>query len=262
LAFRIHFFHETIPSLFRHIISTPGPHKKQILLSPASATIASMMPALLSITLVGIWVATFSFVVSPANGQDCADPAGAVVAIMECIKVEDSECAAAGYPAEGFKKIHNGEGTDELIDRSVQTWIFIMALSDLNIEISQMENVAPNVALISYEEETVLTSGEDFGLPPSMEYPYSFTYTQTEQAYVSVDGDCKITLWNQTGSDEEQVAVDTAFADLVAEPPILCALDPSTCDEGSPTPTADSSAHSSVLSTVRLFVPLLGFALL
>lgn len=182
----------------------------------------------------------------------CDDPITAVLATMDCLAAEDAECAAAGYPPEGFQKIHNGEYDDngEFIDRSVAIWQGIMALADISLVTWNTSNAGPNIASMYYNETTVLTSGVDFGLEPSSDYPFSQTYVQTEHAFVTVDGDCKIILWNQTGSDEEQVAVDTAFGDLVAQPAIACAFYLDDCN----VTTSSSPIASAFLSSLSSLV--------
>ena len=52
---------------------------------------------------------------------------------------------------------------------------------------------------------------------PSIEYPFSQTFVQHEHALVTVDGDCKIALWDQYGDDMEQAVVENASVDLFME---------------------------------------------
>ena len=52
---------------------------------------------------------------------------------------------------------------------------------------------------------------------PSDEYPFGQTFVQHEHALVTVDGNCKIALWDQYGDDMEQAVVETATADLFKE---------------------------------------------
>ena len=52
---------------------------------------------------------------------------------------------------------------------------------------------------------------------PSDQYPYDQTFVQHEHALVTVDGNCKIALWDQYGDDMEQAVVETATADLFKE---------------------------------------------
>ena len=52
---------------------------------------------------------------------------------------------------------------------------------------------------------------------PSTEYPFSQTFVQHEHALVTVDGDCKIALWDQYGDDMEQAVVENASVDLFME---------------------------------------------
>ena len=182
----------------------------------------------------------------------CDDPIGAVLAAMECMKVEDAECTAAGYPPGGFQKIHNGIYDDNgaFADRSVATWQGIFALADISLVTWNETNVVdqPNVASFHYNETTVMTDGQVFGLGPSTEYPFSQTYLQTEHAFVTVDGECQIILWNQTGIDEEQVIVDNAFADLVAVPEIYCLFNPDECT-GTATPTGSGEDAPDTTAT-------------
>lgn len=45
-----------------------------------------------------------------SNKGGCADPAKAVVGLLDCLAAEDAECAAAKY-GPGFLRIHNEEDT-------------------------------------------------------------------------------------------------------------------------------------------------------
>ena len=89
-------------------------------------------------------------------------------------------------------------------------------------------------------ETLVLTNGSDFGLPPSTQYPFSFSNVQDEEAWVGVNDDCQIILWNQTSTDGEHAAGEKAFEDLLAVPEIACALDPTACA------TTDEAADETV----------------
>lgn len=49
---------------------------------------------------------------APRNGKNkgCADPAGVVVGVLDCLAAEDAGCAAAAY-GPGYETIHNEEET-------------------------------------------------------------------------------------------------------------------------------------------------------
>ena len=58
-------------------------------------------------------------------------------------------------------------------------------------------------------------------------YPWNATFVQHERALVTVDEHCKIVVWEQTGDDQEQVAVDDAVR------AVLCSVGfygPEECD--------------------------------
>lgn len=195
------------------------------------------------------------------KAQECDDPAAAVAATMSCIEMQDAECAAAGYDLEGtINKVHNG-GEPEIIDRTAAWWQGFFPIATQTIDIQEQENVGPNQASITYTETIKLTDGSTLGLTPSTEYPFGAVFVQQEAAIVSVNSDCKITYWNQTGDDDEQALVEKGFADLLAEPSVACVINGGTSCDGSNTsaPTTEPTTAGSLsmeLYAIDLLLPI------
>jgi hypothetical protein len=147
----------------------------------------------------------------------CADPVGAVLATMDCIMAEDATCASNGY-ARGFKKIHNSVPEEGLV-MSEEYWSNAFKLVDLELTFDRQLLLDPSTVSLRYVEKVTTTDGSEFGAPASTRYPFSQTLTQHEHALVTVDNDCKIAQWSQTGDNVEQFAVTTI------ENQALCALE-------------------------------------
>merc|ERR1719422_852698 len=78
--------------------------------------------------------------------------------------------------------------------------------------------VGPNQISLRYEE--IVTTADGYPLvldSPSAEYPFGQPSVQHEHALVSLDGNCKITKWDQYGDDAEQAVVEEAAKDLFKE---------------------------------------------
>ena len=96
-----------------------------------------------------------------------------------------------------------------------RNFVTVTPLLPIPITIYQQKSLTLYFISIRYEEIVTTASGYPLILDsPSTEYPFSQTFVQHEHALVTVEGDCKISLWDQYGDDMEQVDVETAAADL------------------------------------------------
>jgi hypothetical protein len=154
----------------------------------------------------------------------CPDPLGAVLAMTSCMEDEDAECVADRIYHSSFKKLHNGVETEvkvldgDPISHLETSFKFIRYV----IDIEYQEELGPNLVGLGYVEKFTTSTGESFGLAPSQEYPFSQTILQHEMAAVSVNDDCKITVWDQYGDDKEQQALDKVVSDMLQYPTIQC----------------------------------------
>jgi hypothetical protein len=148
------------------------------------------------------------------NGMNkCKDPLGAVLQTMACIEKEDVACATAGY-ATGFKKYHNGVDTQTDI-AGTNFWWGAFQLLDIDLDVvtfnadgqaaftsaRQAHREGANRVRLTYKETVTTLFGQ--------------TFLQHEDALVTVDESCKMTVWDQEGDDAEQQAVDDAVAAMI-----------------------------------------------
>lgn len=163
--------------------------------------------------------------VSVLAASSCPDPLGAVLAMMSCMEDEDAKCVANRIAQSSFKKLHNGVDTElklldgkDPISHLETSFKFIRYV----IDIEYQEELGPNLVGLGYVEKFTTSTGESFGLAPSKEYPFSQIFLQHEMAAVSVNDDCKITVWDQYGDDKEQQALDKVVSDMLQNPTIQC----------------------------------------
>eukprot|EP00547_Thalassionema_nitzschioides_P000641 CAMPEP_0194213174 /NCGR_PEP_ID=MMETSP0156-20130528/13558_1 /TAXON_ID=33649 /ORGANISM="Thalassionema nitzschioides, Strain L26-B" /LENGTH=220 /DNA_ID=CAMNT_0038941145 /DNA_START=84 /DNA_END=746 /DNA_ORIENTATION=+ len=158
----------------------------------------------------------------PLNTRDdeCEDPVAAVLKTLQCIEDEDAQCASAGYNKRVFRKLHNGIDTNTNIGYFF--WIGGFALLDFKLEIDHTYQIAPNQIGIRYVEIVTTTNGSTLFLDPSNVFPFSQTFYQHEHALVTVDENCKMILWDQTGDNKEQTDVDDVADDIVCHVSPLC----------------------------------------
>jgi len=128
----------------------------------------------------------------------CDDPVGEVTRILNCIESENAFCAASGY-ARGFTKLHN------TIDTETNTpgyffWLGAFLFIDFELDIDHMMKVSDNQISLRYVETVTFNDGE--------------SYKQHEHALVTVDQQCKMTLWDQYGDNKEQQDVDDKASTL------------------------------------------------
>jgi hypothetical protein len=151
--------------------------------------------------------------------ERCWDPVTAIMQTLQCIADKDVVCASEGYAA-GFQKIHNGIDTGlDFGDDPTSYWQGAFQLIELSFSVDLKTNIGPNTASIRYVEGVKFTDGSAYGLPASDIYPFSAYYEQYEHAIVTVNGDCKMTKWDQYGDNTEQTDVDDA-ADTMTK--VLC----------------------------------------
>jgi len=153
--------------------------------------------------------------------DECKDPLAAIQHTLQCIADGDALCAAEGYDAAAFKKIHNGKDTGIVLGDGGEYWQFALQLSTLSFSFDHEANIGPNMASIRYIEGVKFTDGTAFGLPASTDYPFSAYSVQHEHALVTVDDDCKMTKWDQYGDDAEQSTVDNTSGAVIG---VFCAM--------------------------------------
>jgi hypothetical protein len=128
---------------------------------------------------------------APASSP-CADPLAATVGIMDCIKNSDIQCTWAGYD-KNFKKYHNGVDTKTKAQNRFY-WGQAFKLVNLALNYSDQRNMETfNQCYIKYIETVTFKDG--------------VVMYQHEAATVTVNNQCQILTWNQTGIDKEQTAV-------------------------------------------------------
>mmetsp|Transcript_14180 Transcript_14180/g.21640 ORF Transcript_14180/g.21640 Transcript_14180/m.21640 type:complete len:230 (+) Transcript_14180:183-872(+) len=152
--------------------------------------------------------------------NECEDPVAAILETLRCIEQEEVRCASAGYNQRVFRKLHNGIDTNTKIGRFF--WIGGFALLDFKLAIDHVYQIAPNQVGIRYVETVTTTDGSSLFLKPSNEFPFSQTFFQHEHALVTVDENCKMVLWDQTGDNKEQTDVDNVADDIVCRVNPLC----------------------------------------
>jgi hypothetical protein len=129
-----------------------------------------------------------------ASGEPyCEAPIRAVMNTMNCIEQEDAQCAFDGY-AEGFLKRHNAVDSSTVI-AGPGFWSGAFYLMDFKLEYDQILRIGPNQISVRYIETLTVPDGVQF--------------LQHEHALVTVNSDCKITLWDQYGDNVEQDAAST-----------------------------------------------------
>jgi hypothetical protein len=134
----------------------------------------------------------FTALAAPSATAPCADPLAATVKILDCVARSDTKCAAASYDKK-FKKFHNGVDTKTKVQNGF-FWGQAFKLVNLVLDYSEQKNlVAENQCYIKYVEKVTFNDG--------------VVMYQHEAATVTVNNQCQILTWDQTGIDEEQTAV-------------------------------------------------------
>jgi hypothetical protein len=184
----------------------------------------------------------------------CEDPISAILTSMDCMAMNDVQCTSDGFapPPEGVLRYYNGEveNNGEVNDRSFTAWQGIFALTpSLSLVTWNETNIGPNLASMWYNETSVMTSGVEFGLEPSSEYPFGATHFRpNEYAVMEVNGDCELITWTQTGDLEKRLALAKNYDDLLAVPTIYCIfvpMDPNCATDGGDEPTGAPAETNS-----------------
>ncbi len=143
-------------------------------------------------TLITASILSLTFNSSLARAGSCEDPVASVLRIMDCIENENAFCAASGY-ASNFAKYHNTVDT-ETGALSFWFWFGTFYMIDFDLEFDHIEPVGDNQVSLRYIETVTFRDGDSF--------------KQHEHALVTVDENCKMTLWDQYGDNKEQQDVE------------------------------------------------------
>jgi len=143
----------------------------------------------------------------------CEDPIAAVSKTMKCIEYGDVGCSHAGYNSRKFRKLHNGVDTETQMNYFF--WFGAFRLLTFELDIDHIYKIEENTIGIRYVEKVITTDGTSLFLQPSYTAPFNQTFYQHEHAIVTVDEDCKMVLWDQTGDNKEQTDVEDVADEIV-----------------------------------------------
>ncbi|WP_144394565.1 hypothetical protein [Pleionea sediminis] len=138
---------------------------------------------------------------SVAANAACSNPVEKLSRIINCIDVENAFCAASGYDTWRFRKFHNGvdTNTNNFLLTTIG-WLTTFNFIGFEFDIERMEE---------NEDGTV-----DFDYYEYVRFPDGEIITQYEKAVVHFNNRCRMTLWDQTGDQAEQDAVDEKTKEL------------------------------------------------
>lgn len=108
-------------------------------------------------------------------------------------------------------------------------WTNALLVLDFSFDVKFYNNPGPNQASVRYIQTVTTFDAAGFpdGMggtsPPIIDYPFSQTFYQHEDALIAVDDDCKLVTWDQYGDDKEQTDVAEANSAL------LCAIGAAPC---------------------------------
>ncbi|MRX26808.1 hypothetical protein [Kangiella sp. HZ709] len=135
-----------------------------------------------------------------AKAASCANPVEKLTRVLDCIDVENAFCAARGY-AWNFKKFHNGVDTKtNNFLLSPIGWLTTFNFIGFEFDIQHLEQIDEDTVDIHYYEYVRFPDGE--------------IITQYEEAEVTFNRSCRMTLWDQEGDQAEQDAVDEKTKEL------------------------------------------------
>ena len=86
-----------------------------------------------------------------ASNKVCADPAAAILKIMDCIENKKAFCAGGGYSRK-FKKFHNDIDTNTGVPGNF-FWLSTFFFVTFDLEYDLIENIGENKAELKYVEE-------------------------------------------------------------------------------------------------------------
>lgn len=152
-------------------------------------------------TITGVIVAASLSMSVTANAASCADPVEKLTRILNCIDVENAFCAASGYDTWRFKKFHNGVDTNtNNFSLTTIGWLTTFNFIGFEFDIQHLEHLDENTVDIHYYEYVRFPDGE--------------IITQYEEAEVTFNSRCRMTLWDQVGDQAEQDAVEEKTKEL------------------------------------------------
>lgn len=129
---------------------------------------------------------------------ECSNPVGAVEGLLNCIEREWPICAARGY-ARSFKKLHNTVDTETPRPNAFFWWGAFLFV-DFKLDVDHIALVDDNQVSVRYVETVKFRDGDEF--------------LQHEHALVTLDNNCRLTLWDQYGDNQEQAVVDEKMKSL------------------------------------------------
>jgi len=151
--------------------------------------------------ITGVIMATTLSMSLTANAAPCANPVEKLTRVLNCIDVENAFCAASGYDTWRFKKYHNGVDTNT--NRFLLTtigWLTTFNFIGFEFDIQHLEQIDENTVDIHYYEYVRFPDGE--------------IITQYEEAEVTFNSRCRMTVWDQEGDQAEQDAVEEKTKEL------------------------------------------------
>ena len=152
-------------------------------------------------TIAGIVMTAALGMSVTANAASCANPVEKLTRVLNCIDVENAFCAASGYDVWRFKKFHNG--VDTKTNRFLLSpigWLTTFNFIGFEFDIKHIEQIDENTVDIHYFEYVRFPDGE--------------IITQYEEAEVTFNSSCRMTLWDQVGDQAEQDAVEEKTKEL------------------------------------------------
>ncbi|NVK74732.1 MAG: hypothetical protein HWE13_11455 [Gammaproteobacteria bacterium] len=155
---------------------------------------------LINKTITGALIAAAINMPIAANAASCANPVEKLTRVLNCIDIENAFCAASGY-AWRFKKFHNG--VDTRVNNFLLSpigWMTTFNFIGFEFDIQHLEQIDADTVDIHYYEYVRFPDGE--------------IITQYEEAEVTFNSSCRMTLWDQEGDQAEQDAVDAKMKEL------------------------------------------------
>ena len=148
----------------------------------------------------GLIVAAALSVSATANAASCANPVEKLTRVLNCIDIENAFCAASGYDWR-FKKFHNGVDTKtNNFLLSPLGWLTTFNFIGFEFDIQHLQQLDDDTVEIHYYEYVRFPDGE--------------IITQYEEAKVTFNRRCRMTLWDQVGDQAEQDAVEEKTKEL------------------------------------------------
>lgn len=152
-------------------------------------------------TIAGVFITAALTMSVTANAASCANPVEKLTRVLNCIDVENAFCAASGYDTWRFKKFHNGVDTKtNRFSLTTIGWLTTFNFIGFEFDITHLEQIDDDTVEIHYSEYVRFPDGE--------------IITQYEEAKVTFNSRCRMTVWDQVGDQAEQDAVDDKVKEL------------------------------------------------